>query len=493
MRILDIDSKRIGGSLVAGAVAPGHHRQAQTVGASCLFATKGHPRIMEAKARILIVSSDSGRSDQWSGIVQHLGYDSVRVDPCAALAQARLCRADCALVETGFGPAVLDALLDGRAGAPGVPLVLLEPDLADIAPPQDTDDSTPREAALVRHIRRRLDAMVRIKTMADEWRRRHRVYTALGNEPTWPDNPAALAAERTATLLVAGMPSTDYPVIESAFASDRISIVAAFTPLITVDYLSRHSFDVVILTVGDDVAPFLPAISALRRNHRLADAPVVVVAPPAGLSDPQAALRAGVTDILTRPLNETPAYHGGQDWIDRIRSFLIESVTRKALTQCLRALPPESFCDAVTGLAGRATFECWLAQMLSDQRTDPRPWSLAIFDLSETERADGTRLRTGNTVFCEAASMIRALTRVEDFTARVGPSEIALALPATPPDAGAQVAERVAATLSATSFEGVGGEPLRLVPRVTPLVARAGESARLLLGRALAQARGTVV
>ncbi len=446
--------------------------------------------LMDAKARVLIVSTDRDRSSAWSQMVRALGYDSVLVDPGTALAQARLYRADCALVEAGFDPKVLTDLLRGRNEMPGLPLLLLEPDFtrdqaqrppnlrayADGAPFEAT--STIKETAVERHVRLRLAAMIRVKTMADEWRRRHAVFSALGHEPEQPADMAGVCAKRDATILFAGDPGPEYATVESLFADDRTLIVGAFTPTMTVDYLSRHAFDVLVLSARDSVEGFLPVVSALRRNPRLVPTPVVILAPRTGLRDTQTALRAGVTDIVFRPLE-------GEDWADRIRTFLTESVMRKALGATLNAAQPGPLTDPLTGLSNPQVFERYIMQCLEDQRASPRAWSVMVIEIGQAMCGDGPLIATSDSVFRDAAAMVAGLTRASDFKARVGPRHVAVAMPNTPRDAATQTVRRVVGALSATAFEGVQGNVVEIVPRSAVVVSGEEDSPREMLTRAL--------
>lgn len=329
--------------------------------------------------------------------------------------------------------------------------------------------------------------MIRTRTMADEWRRRHAVYTALGNEPVLPADTDDLTAEREATVLVAGDPSADYPLLESTLCDARTYVVASLTPAMTADYLERASFDVMILSVERNVDRYLPLISALRRNPRLVTTPVVMLSPRGGLQDPEPALRAGVTDIIERPLS--PRFTGEHDWAERIRAHVSESMTRRALYDCLRALPPESFADPATDLAARAAFECYLAQMVRDHRTWPRPWSLGVFALTEARLADGRAAEMTDGLMAQAARIILALSRAEDFCARVGPREIALVMPNTDPDAGGQALARIGTALAATPLETRQGQPATIVPVMHVMTPDGEETPRAILARGLGAVR----
>jgi two-component system cell cycle response regulator PopA len=55
--------------------------------------------------------------------------------------------------------------------------------------------------------------------------------------------------------------------------------------------------------------------------------------------------------------------------------------------------------------------------------------------------------------------MVARLIRVEDSAARMGPDHFAVALPATPEGVARTVAERIAAVISRTAFDGGDGRP----------------------------------
>jgi two-component system cell cycle response regulator PopA len=55
--------------------------------------------------------------------------------------------------------------------------------------------------------------------------------------------------------------------------------------------------------------------------------------------------------------------------------------------------------------------------------------------------------------------MVSRLIRVEDTAARLGPEHFAIALPATPEEAARAAADRIAAVISRTAFDGGEGRP----------------------------------
>ncbi len=426
------------------------------------IATIVPPESPTARPRVLVATHTPEQARRWADLAHRKGYDSILTEPAETEREARLRSPDCVLIEAPCDGALLHRLALGTDDHGPLPLTLVEPVIIGVGrdePLQDITDpvrSLPNpfdadqagqapQDALERHLGRRLDAMMRLHAMINEWTRRHAVLSALGRTPSQSSHAGSLLKDADRTVLVAGEPGPDYARIEALCADSTTTIVGAFTPATTVDYLARHAFDVLILTAPGDLEAYLPVVSAVRRNPRLVSTPILMIADPEACDGAAGALRAGATDILLRSLSDA-------DFAARVRSFLIESTMRRILKGVLDVAPPSALRDEETGLAGATLCEAHLERMASEAHATRRPWSLVLFDMSAARREDGTAIPTSGSAFLEATSVIAAMARAQDFKARLGRREIMILMPETPRARAHEVARRLSGAMSAARF-----------------------------------------
>ena len=118
------------------------------------------------------------------------------------------------------------------------------------------------------------------------------------------------------------------------------------------------------------------------------------------------------------------------------------------------------FMDPETGLFTRELFSQHLGRLATSAPVRNRPLTLCVLRVRDTEEVAEAR-RSGwlEKAFPQLGSMVSRLIRVEDTAARLGPEHFAIALPATPEAAARAAADRIAAVISRTAFDGGDGRP----------------------------------
>jgi two-component system cell cycle response regulator PopA len=116
--------------------------------------------------------------------------------------------------------------------------------------------------------------------------------------------------------------------------------------------------------------------------------------------------------------------------------------------------------DPETGLFTRELFARHLERLADSAPVRNRPLTLCVLRVRDTEEVEEAR-RSGwlEKAFPQLGSMVSRLIRVEDTAARLGPEHFAIALPATPEEAARAAADRIAAVISRTAFDGGEGRP----------------------------------
>lgn len=461
------------------------------------------PQDLSCRGRVLVVRQEPDQAAPWMDHLREPAHDRTIVPPDRLFQAGRTAGQDCMLIEPPWDPAAIERLLSGAQDGGPMPLTLLDAALLDLAgarrqttgapvPANDCADHLSQEeepsaqTILARHLKQRLSAMLRLRTMIDEWTRRHAVLSAFNMAPADAGPASRLLEGEDRTILVAGEAGPAYARIEALCADRHTTVVGAFTPVTAVDYLARHRFDVLVLTAAKQLDAFLPVISAVRRNPRLSATPVILIVDGTP-SDPVAkAVKAGATDVLPQTLNDSV-------FALRIRALLMESTLRRLLKSALEACPPVALRDTETGLAGGDLCTAQLERMVSEAHATRRAWSFALLDLSRARGADDVAIPTPDHAFAEAASLIGAMARAQDFRARIGPRELALVLPDTGGDAAQVVGQRVGGALAAARFgasaseSGTGGDGVVIMARHTVVSPPLGMNATGLLSEARAR------
>ncbi len=160
------------------------------------------------------------------------------------------------------------------------------------------------------------------------------------------------------------------------------------------------------------------------------------------LADAAMAMRAG---NLSRRTGLTRNDEIGQ--LSRAFDAMAESLQRHV--ESVRAL---AVTDELTGLANRRRFDEELEREITRHSRFGSPLCLLFLDIDHFKRVNDTHGHPeGDVVLRNIADMLTQCVRAVDIPARYGGEEFAVLLPNTPLDAAVMVAERIRATVEATS------------------------------------------
>ncbi|MEO0621667.1 MAG: GGDEF domain-containing protein [Pseudomonadota bacterium] len=142
---------------------------------------------------------------------------------------------------------------------------------------------------------------------------------------------------------------------------------------------------------------------------------------------------------------------------DETAELLLQEIGAAALRE--RMLCTMATTDALTGAATRSVFLERVGQALGEIK---EPLTLMMIDIDHFKRVNDSHGHpVGDTVLRALADRIRGALRKGDIFARVGGEEFAVALPWTPVDIAAAVAERLRMTV-ANSPVSIGGDALEV-------------------------------
>jgi len=400
------------------------------------------------QARVLIVARDDTLAGPLAEGLDRLGWRTVTARGAEpALASVADLQIEAVIVDLADPQLVAIAKRLKAACAPRrLPVLAIgapEPMLAThgfdltLAPPLH-----PYQAAM------RLESLVRLAVSEEEFELRVETFAERRRRLTLPD-----ADRSPLRILAIGEPAPQFLALSNALRLGGAEVVGAFTAYTAFDYLHERPFDGVVLWAGDNPQEALSIAAGLRRNTRLYHTPALLYMRRGSYVTTAEAYHRGVSDVASP---ETPEEETAQRVLELARGHRRQSAVRQALESARGS----GLMDPATGLFTRDLFAAHLARLAQASRVRNRPLSVCVLRVAEkpqlkTARAEGWLARA----IPQIGSMIGRLVRVEDTAARLAPEVFALALPATPLQAGRAAGERIAAVIGCTAFEAGDGKP----------------------------------
>lgn len=246
-------------------------------------------------------------------------------------------------------------------------------------------------------------------------------------------------------------------VLVAGDADDRAAVGAAIGPGADVtateslfeadDLMGRRIFDCLVIGVSGAADAALDICTQIRRNPRLFNLPVILLADPAGLGEPTRPYLMGASQVL--PRRPEP---------EALRWALTTLVRRQQRRWALRrafdrtrlpALLSPDLPELYTG----AFLTAYLGDRLTAARQQGKPLSVIHFSFGGVARIEeefGTP--AGNHLRHQLGQWITSLIRAEDLAAHLGGARFAVALPDTPLDEAEVVMQRIAGVIGYTDF-----------------------------------------
>jgi two-component system cell cycle response regulator PopA len=405
---------------------------------------------MVLQARLLIAARNDEMAGPLSEGLDQLGWRTITArGPYAA---------EAALTDLGVQAVVID-LADGLEEAEALARrlrVLAEPKRVPIigigggrdAAPSDVLDLRLADPVYPAQVAMRLDSLVRTAVAEEEYRLRQETFSEMGVELGDPE----VSAEPL-RLLAVGEPTPQFLGLSNCLEASGAKVVGAFTSYTAFDFLHETDFDAVVLWGGDAADSAMAIAGGMRRNSRLYHIPTLLYMKTLGGMTAAEAYARGISDVASP---EPPEPETAWRALELARSYRRQAGVRAAL-ETARSL---QFMDPETGLFTRELFARHLERLADSAPVRNRPLTLCVLRVRDTEEVEEAR-RSGwlEKAFPQLGSMVSRLIRVEDTAARLGPEHFAIALPATPEEAARAAADRIAAVISRTAFDGGEGRP----------------------------------
>jgi diguanylate cyclase (GGDEF)-like protein len=237
-----------------------------------------------------------------------------------------------------------------------------------------------------------------------------------------------------------------------------LTVIEAESGTEALQAVASNSFDVLVLDVYMPGATGLEVFEAARRTQP--DIQAIVLTGSASVETAVEALRQGVYDYMTKPLESLAAYEVSltraleHRHLIRENKRLFNEVQRLAIT------------DPLTGLFNRHKLTEALETEFERAARYGRPVSLIMMDLDDLKVVNDTHGHVGgDVVLQQVAAAIRGRVRRLDLPTRYGGDEFLVLLPETTLEDAQDVAERIgfevrkirAGKLAVTASIGVVG------------------------------------
>lgn len=238
----------------------------------------------------------------------------------------------------------------------------------------------------------------------------------------------------------------------------RLLVKRATTMGLTVDEVSdgtqaieairQNSYDILVM---DLYMPGATGLEVIREAQRIdPDTESILMTGSASLETAIEAIRAGVYDYLTKPLESLTSFELTvsraleRRHLIRENERLFKEVQRLALT------------DQLTGLYNRHKLKESLESEVERARRYRRPLSLIMLDLDGLKVINDTYGHSaGDAVLKQVADAIRNQTRRVDLSARIGGDEFLVLLPEAGLEVATEVAKRVRREITSVPIEEI--------------------------------------
>lgn len=407
---------------------------------------------MQGPARVLVVGNDAGNDTKFAEAITEFGFECSIGDitQCAA----ELCgsrRPDIVVLNMASAAArkapetflALAKTLKASTLSSRMRIMLVGVDRElELNGAADEIDDMLVGPVNAKQICYRMRSLVRLNTMHEELVRRLNTSAKYGLDA--PVNIAPVPHIDNATVLVLGDP-TQYAMIEQSLAK-QATLVGALSEATAHEYLSRRTFDAVLVNSTGELEPYIPFIKELRKESRLYNLPVLALAPADRLNHDEQLYESGFTDALAKPFSS-------DELRVRVKLLVRESRFRDSLKLIYQQAKHLATSDALTGLYSRGFLFEHLETMATDANRTSQGFSIATLSISNIGEIN-TELgyAGGDRIIRQVGEVIGLLVRGEDLPARYSGAKFILALPDTPLERAEHAIKRIIGVVSHTEF-----------------------------------------
>lgn len=280
----------------------------------------------------------------------------------------------------------------------------------------------------------RVRSLVRLKMTIDEWRARETTATQLGVSE---QSSAMSEPVENAKILVIEDQNFESDKIAAALHRDNDIVIPVDNGMTAMEYISQHSFELVIVSLNLRKEDGLRLCSHLRSNERTRSIPIIMIATENDMQKVAHGLEIGAHDYIMRPIDRN-------ELLARART----QIRRKRFQERLRANYEVSISmaltDSLTGLYNRRYLEVHLQKLLEKNLESKKNLCILMIDIDNFKGVNDTYGHgVGDQVLKTIAFRLQDSLRSFDLVARLGGEEFVVILPDSTEDLSMMVAERL--------------------------------------------------
>ncbi len=215
-----------------------------------------------------------------------------------------------------------------------------------------------------------------------------------------------------------------------------------------IEAVRRRAFDVIVV---DLYMPGATGLQVVEQAHRTdANTQAIVLTASATVETAVEALRAGVYDYMTKPLDSMAAFELSLTRALEHRHLILENARLFDEVQRL------AVTDPLTGLFNRHKLNEALDLEVERAGRYGRPLSLIMLDMDQMKKINDTYGHpAGDEVLRRVADTIRKVVRKVDLPTRYGGDEFLVVLPEAGTEEAGSIAERICAEVRSGEYHGI--------------------------------------
>lgn len=343
---------------------------------------------------------------------------------------------------------------------------------------QDTFDSIIYAPAHAMQISQRTEAVLRLQRMEREIFQRVDTY----NDDFGIDCDFSLdAIERPFNILFIGKATPSFMTILNALQNQNVSVSAAFSSFSAFNFLHDEEFDAVVMNALEDEESSILVIETMRRNSRLYDIPVIFLTKEVK-EDVESIYNYGVHDMIQENAD-----------MPEIRGRILEAANfhriHQHMKKSLRDLRFDGCTDLATGMFNRDFLIHHMNRVVGYCQANKYDLSLIALKIQANAPMNIPIDRIAQAEN-QVGSMLKALLRVQDISARVAKDTFILVFPEQGVDRLAPILERISGIVDCAAFDSGNpdaGGPFTMSIEAVKIARMPHETAEQLLANALSE------
>jgi diguanylate cyclase (GGDEF)-like protein len=320
----------------------------------------------------------------------------------------------------------------------------------------------------------RLRSLSRLITMRDELRRRAQTCEKYGIFD-FSDKIDEDAGTPPRVLLLA--PTAERAAALEISLSGAVQLAVVTSPAAALERLNTSELEALVIDADGRKEAFVGLCEDMRRNSRLFNLPVIVLAE--GRADPDDMFARGVSDVASCAVS-------GEELAVRLSALVSQERSRVALQRKYRQARHVVTSDSLTGLYNFGFLMEHLRSEIDHAQRSGKTLGVALFKMKDMGRLNQQfGYAGGDRLLRQVGDMLGHLVRGEDLPARLDGAVFCIVFPDTPAAAMRAVAHRISDIVGFTDFAVPDlAEAVSVILSVGTASWREGDTPGSLLARA---------